>query len=246
MQSASQFVTPKTRASLEAAIREAEARTRAQVLVVVATRSGRYDRAEDIVGVLLGLVLVVASWVLFMRILPDPRDWSSGLVLTLGLLDVLTMFVGGFVLGSWLATRWHGLARPFVTRQHRDDEVRTAAQAAYWRFRQPAAHAQQMFPAVVLYVSLLERVVHVAADEQVNLALDKTPASAPSEEQFIHALGPTWCEGVRDAVVAGFRGGDGVDGIARGVALCGTLLASAYPRSAQDGNPLADEVIVLE
>lgn len=246
MTTASQFVTPAAKGAIEAAIAQAEAKTRAQILVVVATRSGRYDRAEDVVGVLLGMLLVSVGWTFLQRLVPDPRGWSSELSLALGLVEVLALFAIGFVLGSWLATRYHALARPFVPRAHRDEEVRDAALAAFWRFRMPFRRDDEPFPAILLYVSLLERIVHIAADDEVNLRLDKTPDTDPELERFVHAVRPTWCEAPRDAVVAGFRRGDGAGGIARAVELAGEALASAYPRGADQANQLPDTVIVLD
>ena len=60
MLNATRFLTTAEQQQVEAAVREAEAQTSAEIVVVVATESGRYDRAESIVG-LIGAVLGVGA-----------------------------------------------------------------------------------------------------------------------------------------------------------------------------------------
>ena len=71
MKTASQVIGPDDRAKIEAAIASAETKTSAEVVVIVATRSGLYDRAEDLVGLVLGL-LAVAVPALLVRDAPAP------------------------------------------------------------------------------------------------------------------------------------------------------------------------------
>jgi len=62
---------------LNAAVAEAEANTSAEIVPVVAAASGRYDRAEDLFGLLLGLLAAVAIWL----VLPDTPTLGDGLAI---------------------------------------------------------------------------------------------------------------------------------------------------------------------
>ena len=50
MQRASELFNDEQRATIDQAVADAESKTSAEIVPVVATASGRYDRAEDIVG----------------------------------------------------------------------------------------------------------------------------------------------------------------------------------------------------
>jgi uncharacterized membrane protein len=53
---ANTFLTASQRKELEAKIQEVETRTSAEIVCAVATESGRYDRAESLVGLLAALL----------------------------------------------------------------------------------------------------------------------------------------------------------------------------------------------
>ena len=59
MKLASQIFNDQERKRVDDAVAQAEKRTSAEIVPVVATSSGRYDRAEDIVGLFVGLIVVV-------------------------------------------------------------------------------------------------------------------------------------------------------------------------------------------
>ena len=69
MQRASELFTDKQKTRIRDAVASAEAGTSAEVVPVVATASGRYDRPEDVVGLWLGLVCLGLAWWL----LPEAR-----------------------------------------------------------------------------------------------------------------------------------------------------------------------------
>ena len=64
MTRASQFFTADEKQAIEAAVTRAEARTSAEIVPAVATASGRYDRPEDIAGLWLGALCLIAAWLL--------------------------------------------------------------------------------------------------------------------------------------------------------------------------------------
>lgn len=76
MRRASTRFDEEERRRINDAIIEAESRTSAEILCVVATDSGRYDRAEDMAGLLGGVLAMSAAWVLFQRV--DPAGPAAG------------------------------------------------------------------------------------------------------------------------------------------------------------------------
>ncbi len=154
----------------EAAIAAAEARTGAEFVVAVAARSGRYDRAEDLFGLVFGLLGVTAAWVLFQSVVPNPQEWETGWTLSLGLPVVLGIFAGWSVLGAAIACRVPVLARPFISSRQMEEEVRTRGREAFHMFR---VDGGENAPGVLIYVSLLERRVWIAASDALDAQLPK-------------------------------------------------------------------------
>ena len=64
---ATKAFTDKELRDIESAVADAESRTSGELVCAVATESGRYDRAESIIGLITALVLVVmtALWIGF-------------------------------------------------------------------------------------------------------------------------------------------------------------------------------------
>ena len=71
MKRASDVFGKEQRREVEAAIAEVEARTSAEIVVVAATRSGRYDRAEDLFGIMVAMIVCFAAWYDFSDVVPD-------------------------------------------------------------------------------------------------------------------------------------------------------------------------------
>ena len=65
MLSAARFFSDADRKRINECVGTAELKTSAEIVPVVATSSGRYDRAEDLVGLLLGIVLMILTAILW-------------------------------------------------------------------------------------------------------------------------------------------------------------------------------------
>src|SRR5437870_5916552 len=88
------------REAVNRAVGEAESRTSAEIVPVVAASSGRYDRPEDIVGLWTGLILLAIVWlVLPEQSTSESGSWSS-IPAGLHLLALIGAVVVGFVLGA--------------------------------------------------------------------------------------------------------------------------------------------------
>ncbi|MCI0651958.1 MAG: hypothetical protein L0Z55_08745 [Planctomycetes bacterium] len=212
MKRASEVFTAEERAEIEAAVRRAEQGTAAEIVLVVATRSGRYDRAEDLFGILCGLIAMSALWVSCQGLRPATGEWEAGWEVTVGLLPLLAVFLAAFLLGAWLATRFPFLARGFASRREMLDEVKRTAAEAFHRFRvRDTAGATGL----LIFLSLYERSVWIVGDDRLHERIDDA-AWAPA----------------RDAVVAGFRGNTPAAGLLRAVEIAGTALAAKFSGAA--------------
>lgn len=213
------------RRAIARAVGEAEAKTSAEIVPAVAARSGRYDRAEDVLGLLLGLLCVVGVWCLFQRVDPEAGDWGlspARFELPAMILALLLGFVGGAV----LAGRWGTLGRLFTPRSEMEAEVAARARAVF--FDQRVHHTAQG-SGVLLYVSLHERTASVLGDEAV---LEKLGQAALDE-----ACG---------LLVAGMGKGDPTAALTDAIRALGAHLARVLPRDAGDRNEIADALVVIE
>lgn len=226
MARASNLFTEEQKKTVAEAVAEAEKKTSGEIVPVVATRSGRYDRAEDIFGVIVGLVAVAALWLLFQGVTPRGGDWETGYTLRVELWVVLVTFGCGFLAGAALSTCVPVLCRPFVGRREVEEEVRRAAERAFFQFRVRRTEAGT---GVVLYVSLFERRVVVLGDEPISHKVDQSH----------------WDE-VRDLIVGGLRQGKPAEGICSAVVRCGELLAEHFPIAPADVNELTNELRLID
>jgi putative membrane protein len=226
MMRASTFLSDSDKSRVEQSIADAEKQTSAEILAVIATRSGRYDRAEDFFGVLLALFAIVLAWSLWQDLRPAASDWESGHDLTLGLLPILGLFVFWFLVGVGLATRFPILARPFIPQAHYEAEVRRRGFEAFHLFR--VGHTKGR-TGVLIYVSLLEKMAWVVGDDAVNQALPQT----------------AW-EGATRAITEGISNGKHADGLVEAIKLCTQALAPKLPRLPDDRDELPNTVRLLD
>jgi len=223
---ASKFFTQDERKAITSAVAEAERRTSGEIIPVIATVSGRYDRAEDLFGVVVALLLLALSWIFFQDIRPFETNWSSGLALGLGLISVLVIAAWGFIVGTIVATYLPILRRPFLTKQEMRQEVERNSAAAFQRFR---VHRTRANTGVLIYVSLYERMVQVLGDDAINKRLNQSDWDA-----------------VRDLVIKGFRAHRPAEGLSRAILKCGEILSQYFPVPPSDVNQASNELRILD
>jgi putative membrane protein len=226
MKRASKYFTESERDQIAEAVRGAEERTSGEIVPVLATASGRYDRAEDLFGLTFSIVLLVLGWILFQEVRPVEGDWVSGQSLVLGLVPVLLIVFVGFSLGAALSTWIPALKLPFLSRREMEAEVERSAAEAFQRFRVRGTAAST---GVLIYVSLFEHTVQVIGDDAI--------ASRISQED--------WAE-VRDLVIEGIRSRNPADGLRQAISLCGELLARHFPIEPGDVNELTNELRIID
>lgn len=163
-------LTDKDCEAINRAVQQAESRTEAEIVPVVAAISGRYDRGEDLFGLLMGLLLMIVAWYLLPQSIPEPGTWEVGPAWWEAFLLSIAV-VAGFLFGVHLASRFPVLAQLLSSSKDKAEEVMAAAQIA---FVQEEIHHTQRRAGVLLYLSMTERIVAVIADKVAYEALGQS------------------------------------------------------------------------
>jgi len=205
------------------AVARAEARSSAEIVPVIAGSSGRYDRAEDMVGLWFGLLALCIGWWLAQGV--ELSDWGVPRP-RLGLPSVLGLVLGGWVLGVLVAHLSGGLRLLFTPRREQKAEVERAARQAFFDRR---IHHTDGGSGLLVYVSMLERMAVVLADAQV-----------------LEKLGQPKLDALCSSLVSELRKGAYTDALCNTIDQAGLALAEALPAQAQNRNELADALVVMD
>jgi putative membrane protein len=224
MKTASSLFNAEDKRSVEVAISEAEKMTAGEIVPVVATVSGRYDRAEDLFGLVFALIALTATWMLVQG--TTETGWSATQSAVLGLPAIAGILIGGFVLGAALATHFPVLRLPLIARAEMLEEVERRALETFQRER---IRDTSSGTGVLIYVSLYEHLVKVIGDDAVT-------AKLPQE-----AL-----EDVCALVVNGLKTGLPAEGLRQAVKKTGELLAVHLPPTAEGADELANHLILVD
>jgi putative membrane protein len=203
---------------VDEAVTRLEQRSAAEVVCVVATESGRYDRAESLVGLALGLIglaLADASWTAMAGGWGSaaPLLWQAGFV------------SGFFAVGVALASFVHPVRRLFVPAREMEEEVRRGALAAFAGSR---VHDTARRTGVLVYVSLFEQRVVVLLDSGVRAA-----------------IGDDLAKQLVDAAIVGLKAGKRAEVLAALIDQVGDALAVKLPADPQNPDELPNHVIAL-
>ncbi len=226
MGSASQLFDQSDRQAIREAIENAERGTAGEVVTVVASCSGRYDRAEGVVGVLFAIAFVVLGWNLLPVADAARGNWSGGAWFSQGPAQVVALMVFGTIAGNLLATWVPALRLPFTPSREMEEEVRRAAAESFLRFR---GRGTAGGTAILLYVSLFEHRVVVQLDTAIAAK-----------------LGDSDWESVRDLLLDGLKNETPREGFVAAIQRCGEILAEHFPAAAGDRNELSNELHLID
>jgi putative membrane protein len=223
MRSAAASFTDLERQRVNDAVVAAEGATSAEIMAVATSASGRYDRAEDMAGLWLGIALLAVTWFVFQGI----SDHWGETRLRLGLASIVLILLGGFTLGAIIAAEVAWIRRLFTPRGEMEAEVNVRARQVFfdYRVRRTADRG-----GVLLFVSLFERVAVVLADD---VATEKLGEGAIQD--LCHQL----TERLR-------TGANVADAIAETVQFAGQKLAVVLPRKSDDVNELPDTLVTID
>lgn len=192
-------------------ITEADNQTGCEIVAVIAESSGRYDRAEDIFGLVCAIVFLTAAWLgwpFLQSVQMADGAWADSSAGPFGLLVIIPIIIGGFVLGACLATWFPPLKTLFIARREMSDEVAKAAQS--WFYETGLRNADNG-AGILIYVSRYERMVQIIGDE----------AAAA------HLQDNDWNE-FRDLLIEGLKKRNEVGGFINAITLMSDRLAGAF------------------
>ncbi|THD77147.1 MAG: TPM domain-containing protein [Phenylobacterium sp.] len=227
-------LTPSDLTAIEAAVRQAEARTKGEIYCVVAEQSGHYG--ETPLAWAAGVALLAPAILLLAGLhvtVPDLfGGWSADQVGAVAEASARRALVGAIVLQAVLfaviavvvALRPVRLAlTPNSVKRH---EVQRRAREV---FQSKNLDQTRERTGLLIFVSLAERMAELIADEGI----------AQHVEPHIWDRAMT-------ALADGLKRGDPGAGFAAAVAICGDLLAERFPADPND-NPdqLPDAVVIL-
>ncbi len=224
MQRASNLFNEADRQRINEAVAAAEGKTSAEVVPAVATASGRYDRAEDIIGLWLACIaLGVAFWLLPSK--PAHGDWE-GLSTPGQMLILIVVVVVAFILGAVLGSRIGWLRRLFTPLEHMQDEVALRARQVFFDQR---VHHTAGAGGVLVYISLFEHMATVVADQTV-----------------LEKLGEGRITELCADLTGRLKQGPPADAICHVIHKLGDLLSDPLPRAADDVNELPDALVLVD
>ena len=222
---ASHLFTDSQRKEIAVAIGEAESRTSAEIVPVIATVSGRYDRAEDSFGLMLGLATLAALWMIFDWQPEGGAQWGVGNPL----LSVSRLVLGvaaAYILGAFVSSRVGPLRRLFTSRREMFEEVESRAQETFFDQR---IHHTKGATGLLIYVSLFEHMAVIFADKSVTEKLGQTTLDE-------------LCKNLTDNL----HNGNPTLGFVSTIKAAGEKLGTILPRQGDDKNELPDALVILD
>ncbi len=212
--------------NIQDTISEVEKMTSAEVVPVVVSASGRYDRAEDLFAFLFSLLVLGCIWGWFQGINLSAEGWSGTPAFSINLLMVLTILVVTFFIGIALASHFPLLRLPLITKREMQEEVERRARETFQRLK---IRATEKATGILIYVSLYEHMVHVVGDDTITSKLSQND----------------W-EELSDIIISGFKRGNPEEGMRNGILRCGELLAQHFPVEPGDRNELANTLHLID
>lgn len=222
MTDARRFLDEKERAEIEQTAVEAEGRTAAEIVCALVTESGRYDRAESLVGLAGSLLALGVAHLLAAPPSGEPGTWTEA-HLSLGWQSLAV--VAGFTIASVLASYVHPLRGLFTSSREMEEETLRAARHVFVVERLASTRSRG---GVLVYVSLFERRVVVLTDKGL-----------------LDALGEPFVRELRDLAVARLRAGRRKETFTDAIRLAAERLASALPRAPGDTDELPTHLRVF-
>jgi putative membrane protein len=225
MLSASTCFSEDQKRRIATTVAKAESATSAEIVPVVATASGRYDRAEDIAGLWLGAIAVSITWALLPKTAADPGAWDARSP-WMSLLALVAATLAGFIVGAVVTARIGWLRRLFTPAIQMREEVASRSRQAFFDARvfRTAGHT-----GLLVYVSLYERLAAVLADQSVQDKVGQAAMDQLCNELTNH-----------------LRQGDITSALCATIEKAGPMLAAVLPIAAGDKNEIPNALVTLE
>jgi len=226
MKKAKNYFSDVQKKQIEEAVANAESNTSGEIVTVVASSSGRYDRAEDIFGVLFAMILLAIVWIYSQEITAVEGQWEDKITTVITLPCALGIIFIGFIIGALLATFFPALRLLFISKTEMQQEVDRKAQEAFHQFR---IRGTQGETGVLIFISLYEHSVRVLGDDAISSKLQQKD----------------W-EQVCSLVVEGMKGKQPAEKLIEAIELSGQLLAEHFPIADNDKNELSNTLQLID
>jgi len=210
---------------IEKAVAEAETVTACEIVPVVATSSGRYDRSEDIIGLWLVVFTAIGLWILLPRQVSDSGSWG-GTSIFIQLLIVAVSIVAAFIIGAVIGNRIGWLRCLFTPQKQMQEEVNTRSCELFFDKR---VHHTTDATGILIYVSLFERKAAILADQQV-----------------MEKLGQKFVDQLCQQLTSDLQQESPTDAICSVIAEAGKQLSSPFPRKESDINELHNTLVLID
>ncbi|MBN1929904.1 MAG: hypothetical protein JW764_10230 [Chlorobiaceae bacterium] len=151
------FLTDEERRKIEQKVREAEASTSGEIVVMAVGESSNYPAAIMAASGAIALVLALAGAMVY---------GSESMWLFLVLFALL------FIVANEAVKRFPVLKRPFVSREEIAEEVEEAATHSFYHRK---VHETRDRTGILIYISLYEHSVRVLADTGIDAVAGRQP-----------------------------------------------------------------------
>jgi putative membrane protein len=213
----SQYIQTSELVEIEKQIESLEQKTEAEIIPVIVRSSSNYLQAQVTLILMAALVFIVAWEMLVPHLYWD--YWPRAV----GLMCIGLFFI--FILAPRLSR--YGVLQRLLT--VRSEELEQCWKRARIEFYENRLHHTADSVGVLIYISLLEHVVIVLADQKI---AKKLPPD-------------TW-QKVVDQIVTGLKNKKMAQGLKNGLEECSRLLIENFPVKLQDTNELPNHVIIKE
>ena len=225
MQSAFSYLNEEQQQQVEQAVVAAEKQTSCEIVPVIATSSGRYDRPEDVVGLWLTIMTALCLWYFFPRSSGQTGDWG-GMPIVVELFLAAIMLTIAFILGAIAGSRIGWLRRLFTPRVQMQDEVAARAREIFFDKR---IHHTEGGTGILIYISLFEHMAVALADQSV---IDK--------------LGQSFLDQICQKITTGLHSGNPTVTLCETILEIGSQASAPLPRAADDQNELQDALVLID
>jgi len=206
---------------IETAIAEVESRTQAEIVPVIARQSGNYGFANSVFAFTFALLVLTLVWLVFQAVIPG-HNWGSYPVPKIGIWVILCILILAYFAGLLLTRFFPALGLLFTTKGQRKAIVEIRAREQFQRLR---VRRTKESVGVLIYISLLERMVHVVGDDKVNKAVE-----------------PSAWQTISDTLTSGLKAGDVTKALEDTVSMTGDILAPHLPLKPSDEDELVNKV----
>jgi len=208
------FLPQADRQKIESCIRQAESRTRGEIMVVVEASSYHYPAADLRAALAFAFPVAVSLTPLLGGLL-----WAGLFNLWIFLGALIPLFL------VFEATVKHlpPLKRVFISNRELEAEVRAAAEI---QFHRKGVSRTREETGVLIYISVFERKVWVLGDRGINATIPEG-----------------YWKDVVDRIVQGIREGRPAESICQAVARVADVLAEKFPLRAGDTDELKNLIV---